>query len=63
VSKIDPSDYELWESLILSEQLPHCELTEILRANPNFKQWLLTRADQRQEGTPILTWPREQKLK
>lgn len=61
--KINPSDYELWESLFLSEQVPHCELADTLRANAHFKEWLLARAEQRQEGGPSPNWPLERKLK
>jgi hypothetical protein len=46
--KIGPADYELWESLILSEQVPAAALATILDDNPQFRQWFAARAERRQ---------------
>ena len=43
-----PADYELWESLILSEQVPAAALTALLRDDPQFRLWLAARAERRQ---------------
>ena len=41
------SEYELWESLILSEQVSAAALTA-LRDDPQFRLWLVARAERRQ---------------
>jgi hypothetical protein len=46
--KIGPADYDLWESLILSEQVPAAALTALLHDNPQFRLWFAARAERRQ---------------
>lgn len=46
--KVEPADYDLWESLILSEQVPAAALTALLHDNPQFRLWLAARAERRQ---------------
>lgn len=39
--KIEPDQFEVYESLILSEQIP--DAPKLLDANPNFATWYLHR--------------------
>jgi phage anti-repressor protein len=44
---IQPDQYETWEAMILSDQVPADELAQLLEANPDFAEWYRRRAEAR----------------
>ena len=52
---ITPDQYETWEVMILSDQVPADELAQLLEANPGFAAWYRRRAEARK--SPKATCP------
>lgn len=48
---IQPDQYETWEAMILSDQVPADELARLLEGNPGFAEWHRKRAESRTWGS------------
>lgn len=44
---ITPDQYETWEAMILSDQVPADQLAQLLEGNPGFADWYRARTEAR----------------
>lgn len=50
---VDRFFWEIYEELILSDQIPPEEVATMMRYNPQFERWYTARAEQRRKVTPV----------